>query len=537
MDQNIKIELGKDGVLLACIDMQGRSMNVFSMDLMDSLERLVIHVEEDPAVRAVVVTSGKSAFIAGADLAMVKMFTERARTDSHSELVGLCGRLGHIFRRLEKSGKPWVAAVNGLALGGGLELCLACHARVAADGPGVMLGLPEIKLGLLPGAGGTQRLPRLVGAALGLRMLLQGDPLKPAQALECGLVDEVVSADVLIDAARRKALAMADSPVIAMQPWDRVESSFDDGELDLTASGAHQRIAAGLRLSDDLIEKYPAYTAIMNCVIDGWTIPVDAALDHEMDIFVGLIQNRVAGNMILSLFLNRQRSLKAAPIALDPRTAKVAVIGEGGEAVASRLLLGRAKVVGPDELGAGDVAVRMNGTQAPAGTEVAWLTDGVAVGNARAGVWAAPKSEYGRAVEVVVDGEDAAGRDAALAVAQWLGADAVLVSRGATSYLESLAKVRAAARAAGCSEEEQLLAVSLAAIRTWLDKGVEDIELADSAAVVAGIAPAYSGGPFCYALQHGPESLRAWAEKARARDTALFAWPDGVVSLFAQATC
>lgn len=535
MDQNIKIELGKDGVLLACIDMQRRSMNVFSMDMMDSLERLIVHVEEDPAVRAVVVTSGKSAFIAGADLAMVKMFTERARTDSHSELVGLCGRLGRIFRRLEKSPKPWVAAVNGLALGGGLELCLACHARVAVDGLGLMLGLPEIKLGLLPGAGGTQRLPRLVGAPLGLRMLLQGDPLKPAQALSCGLVDEVVSADALLDTARRKALAMADSPLIAMQPWDRTGSSFDDGELALPAPGAHQRIAAALGLSDDLIEKYPAYTAIMNCVIDGWEIPVDAALDHEMDIFVGLIQNPVAGNMIRSLFLNRQRSLKAAPISLDPRTAKVAVIGEGGEAVAGRLSLGRAKVVGPDELGAGDVAVRLNGAKAPAGTEVVWLADGAVLSDAGAGVWAAPKSEYGRAVEVVVESDDAAARDAALAVVRWLGADAVLVSRGTTSYLESLSKVREAARAAGCSEEEQLLAVSLAAIRTWLDKGVEDIELADSSAVVAGIAPAYSGGPFCCALQHGPESLRAWAEKAQARDAALFAWPEGAASLFAQA--
>jgi len=152
MDQNIKIELGKDGVLTACIDMQGRSMNVFSMDMMDSLERLVVHMEQSPEVRAVVLTSGKSAFIAGADLAMVRMFTERARTDSHSALVELCGRLGRIFRRLEKNPKPWVAAVNGLALGGGLEVCLACHARVVSDGPGVMLGLPEIKLGLLPGA-------------------------------------------------------------------------------------------------------------------------------------------------------------------------------------------------------------------------------------------------------------------------------------------------------------------------------------------------------------------------------------------------
>jgi len=293
-----------------------------------------------------------------------------------------------------------------------------------------------------------------------------------------------------------------------------------------------------LGLPDELIEKCPAYTASMNCVIDGWVMPMDAAFDREMDIFVGLIQNPVAGNMIRSLFLNRQRSLKAAPIALDPRTAKVAVVGDGADAVAARIAAGRAKVVGPDELGTGDVAVRLNGAKPSRGIEVAWLTDAAAVlDDAHAGVWAAPKTEFGKAVEVVLDGNDAAARDAALAVVRWLGADAVLVSPGKASYLESLSRVREAARAAGCTEDEQLLAVSLAAIRTWLGHGIDDIELADSTAVVAGIAPAYSGGPFCSALQHGVDALHARATMAQARDAALFAWPEGASSLFARTAC
>lgn len=536
MDQNIRIELDRDGILLACIDMPGRSMNVFSMDMMDSLERLVVHVEGNPDVRAVVLTSGKSAFIAGADLAMISdVFDKRARSDSHAQLVELCGRLGRIFRRLERSPKPYVAAVNGLALGGGLELALACHARVVAEAPNVLLGLPEIKLGLLPGAGGTQRLPRLVGAGLGLRMLLDGNPLRPAAALECGLVDEVVPPGDLIAAARRRALLRLDRTT---PPWDRADANFDTGGFGFGTSDVRERIAQTFGLSDDTLAKYPAYTAIMNCVIEGWALPMDAALANEMDIFVNLIRNPVAGHMVRALFLNRQRSLKAAPIALDPRTAHVAVIGEGAEALAVRLAAGRAKVVVPEELGARDVAIRLNGARPARGVEIAWLSDGGAVlDHARAGVWAAPKTEYGRAVEVVIDNSgDPAARDAALAVARWLGADAVLVTRGQASCLESLSRVREAARAAGCSEEEQLLAVSLAAITSWLHEAIDDVEIADAAAVVAGIAPAHSGGPFCCALQYGLDSLRERADTAaRTRDRSLFGWPAGGEALFAAA--
>jgi 3-hydroxyacyl-CoA dehydrogenase/enoyl-CoA hydratase/3-hydroxybutyryl-CoA epimerase len=148
-DRDIRTVL-EDGVLIATIDMPGRSMNVFSVDLMDSVQSLLERAGCDDEVHAVVVASGKSAFLAGADLEMVKMFTERARVDSPAALHELCGRLGRLFRRLETLRKPFVAAINGLALGGGLELALACHERVAAENARV--GLPEIKLGLLPGA-------------------------------------------------------------------------------------------------------------------------------------------------------------------------------------------------------------------------------------------------------------------------------------------------------------------------------------------------------------------------------------------------
>ncbi|HJQ56309.1 MAG TPA: enoyl-CoA hydratase-related protein, partial [Vineibacter sp.] len=150
-DDNLRSVLGADGILTVCIDMPKRSMNVFSAGMMDSLQALLDHVENTPAVRGVVLSSAKPAFIAGADLDMIREFAERARSGTTDELNALFGRLGRLFRRLELSRKPYVAAISGLALGGGLEVALACHRRVAVDDAATQLGLPEIKLGLLPG--------------------------------------------------------------------------------------------------------------------------------------------------------------------------------------------------------------------------------------------------------------------------------------------------------------------------------------------------------------------------------------------------
>ena len=163
MTELIQTELGADGVLLATIDMPGRAMNVFSLELMNALDGLMDEVERNDAIRSVVLTSGKSSFLAGADLIMVRGYTECAGSASADEMFELCGRLGRQFVRLEESVKPWVAAVNGLAMGGGLELAMACRERLVTDKARTQLSLPEVRWGLLPGAGGTQRMPRLIG--------------------------------------------------------------------------------------------------------------------------------------------------------------------------------------------------------------------------------------------------------------------------------------------------------------------------------------------------------------------------------------
>ncbi|MCC2657955.1 MAG: hypothetical protein K0Q76_3063 [Panacagrimonas sp.] len=341
-DPNILTELDADGVLVATLDMPGRAMNVFSRSLMDSLTQLVKRAEEDTAVRAVVLTSGKATFLAGADLEMIQMFTQRARTGSTAELHELFGYLGRLFRRLELSPKPFVAAINGLALGGGLEVCLSCHARVVADDPAIQLGLPEIKLGLLPGAGGTQRLPRLVGTSKGMQMLLTGEPVAPAEALSLGLVHEMVPREQLIETAKRRARAM----VQPRAPWDQPGAKFDSRPFDFSdKAAAANEVAQAVGISDYQRRHYPAYQAILDCVIGGWSLPMTEGGEHEMRVFVELMRDAVAGNMVRTLFLNRQKAAKLGLL------APTSVLATGDDALLPRVKQAReqAKAAGLNE--------------------------------------------------------------------------------------------------------------------------------------------------------------------------------------------
>lgn len=421
-DPNIDTELDAEGVLLARIDMPGRAMNVFSRAMMDSLERLIARAETDPAVSAVVLTSGKSAFLAGADLEMIQMFTERGRSGNTEELNTLFGRLGRLFRRLERAPKPFVAAINGLALGGGLEVSLACHARVVADDPAILLGLPEIKLGLLPGAGGTQRLPRLIGTRKGLEMLLSGKPVAPAEALQLGLVDEVVPREHLIEVARRRALSIA----LPAARWDQDGASFQSAPFDFShPESAFAAIAAAVGITDYQLRHYPAYRAIMRCVVGGWNLAMTAASEHEMRVFVELMRDPVAGNMVRTLFLNRQKAAKLGLLASN------------------------------SPLATGDGAL-----------------------------------------------------------------------------LPRVQQAHSRVRSLECDEEERLLALALAALRSWSEGRVEHPEMADVAVVSAGLYPSYTGGPFNYARQRGLDDLRRRAQAALAKNAEVFELPAGVDRFF-----
>jgi 3-hydroxyacyl-CoA dehydrogenase/enoyl-CoA hydratase/3-hydroxybutyryl-CoA epimerase len=421
----IDTQLDADGVLLARIDMPGRAMNVFSRELMDELEQLMARAAEDSAVKAVVLTSGKAAFLAGADLEMIRMFTERARTGATEELHDLFGHLGRIFRRLELQPKPFVAAINGLALGGGLEVSMACQGRVVADDPAIQLGLPEVKLGLLPGAGGTQRLPRLVGITNGLRLLLTGEPVSPQEALRLGLVDEVVPADRLLEAARRRALALAAQQPHGQAPWDREGARFDSAPFDFSTASVYPAIAGAMGISDYHMLHYPAYRAIMQCVVGAWDMPMTMACEHEQCVFVKLMRDPVAGNMVRTLFLNKHKA------------AKLGLLGKD--------------------------------------------------------------SPY---------------------------------SAGPDSLLHRLGAARDQARGLNCDEPETLLAQALVALELWDQGGVEQPELADAAAVAAGLYPSYTGGPYTFLVQTGADRLRALATAAMQKDSRLFAVPAALDRFF-----
>jgi len=207
---NFKFDVDADGIALVTWDMADRSMNVINADVIEEMARLVEKVAADAAIKGAVITSGKPTFCAGADLTMLErmsaMFANMVRTQGEEAAAAFVfeesRKLSQLYRRIETCGKPWVAAINGTAMGGGFELALACHQRIAADNPKTRVGLPEIKIGLFPGAGGTQRIARMLPPADALQLLLKGDQLKTDRAKAMKLIDAIVPAADLEKAAK-----------------------------------------------------------------------------------------------------------------------------------------------------------------------------------------------------------------------------------------------------------------------------------------------------------------------------------------------
>ncbi len=221
---NFKVETDADGIALVTWDMPGKSMNVFTVEVMDELDKIIDATVADEKVKGVVFTSGKNAFSGGADLTMLKgMFEtiERERAadpaGAAQKLFDAAGRMTWLYRKIETNGKPWVSAINGTCMGGATELSLACHARVASNSPSVKIGLPEVKVGIFPGAGGTQRLPRLINAQDALQAMTTGSSFSASRAKALGLVAEVVEPENLVSAAK-ELLKKGVDPVA---PWDK----------------------------------------------------------------------------------------------------------------------------------------------------------------------------------------------------------------------------------------------------------------------------------------------------------------------------
>jgi 3-hydroxyacyl-CoA dehydrogenase/enoyl-CoA hydratase/3-hydroxybutyryl-CoA epimerase len=263
-----------DGIATLLWDDAARPVNVFNTVSIAALDAAVAQAAADASCRGVILASGKRGFVAGADLA------EIVELDDSARLTPWFDTLHGAFRRMERSGKPWVAAINGAALGGGLEIALACHGRVASVEAG-LIGLPEVRLGIFPGGGGTQRLPRLIGAAEGLRLILDGARLSPDQALAAGIVDAVVPAAELLDAAKAWLLAHPD----ATQPWDR--PGF---------------VVSGAATARPIGPGEPGIAAAQDCVLRGLALSVDAGLAIERAAIVALLLQPATRDRVRAAF-------------------------------------------------------------------------------------------------------------------------------------------------------------------------------------------------------------------------------------------
>ncbi|MCA1655902.1 MAG: enoyl-CoA hydratase/isomerase family protein [Pseudonocardiaceae bacterium] len=326
-NNTIRWDQDADGIVVLTMDDPNQSANTMNRDYAASMAATVDRLEaEKDNITGVVITSAKKTFFAGGDLKdMIEAKPEDAK-EGFDFITGIKAQL----RRLETLGKPVVAAINGAALGGGLEIALACHHRIAADVKGSQIGLPEVTLGLLPGGGGVTRTVRLMGiqSAL-LNVLLQGQRHKPAKALELGLVHELVPE---VDDLLPKAKEWIKVNPEAAQPWDVKGFKIPGG------SPSHPAFAANLPAFPANLRKQlkganmPAPRAILAAAIEGAQVDIDTALVIESRYLIELLSGQVAKNMIKAFFFDLQHinSGGSRPDGYEKFTArKVGVLGAG----------------------------------------------------------------------------------------------------------------------------------------------------------------------------------------------------------------
>lgn len=321
-----KYAVDTDGVCTLTIDQPDSATNVMDQNFIDSFRAALERAIADQGVRGIILTSAKTSFVAGADLKTLEA-TLTTKQDAKT-LFDRCWAFSSLLRWMETAGKPIVAALNGPALGGGFEIALACHQRIVADVRGMLVGLPEVGVGLLPGAGGTQRTLRLMGVSKALPLLLQGSQLKPEPAVEAGWIHAVVPADELLAAAKRWLVASPE----AVQPWDRKGFRIPGGNSPMLPDLAQLFMGTASTLQAATFHNLPAPLAITSCLYEGMQLPIDKALQVECKYFVKLNLDPVAGNMVRTIFINKSQADKLVrrPAAVETRKhAKIGVLGAG----------------------------------------------------------------------------------------------------------------------------------------------------------------------------------------------------------------
>ncbi|RYU93674.1 3-hydroxyacyl-CoA dehydrogenase NAD-binding domain-containing protein [Emticicia agri] len=332
MEINYKIE---NNVAIISWNMTTSPMNVLNDISIPEFESHLQSAYANPEVKGIIITSEKNEFIAGADVKMLLKNNDKDPAETYKFSL----EFNNIFRRLETCGKPVVAAMNGTALGGGYEVCLSCHYRIALNNPKAQIGLPEVQLGLLPGGGGTQRLPRIIGIEQALMLMVEGKRVSPKEAHTLGMVNDLAdSREELMEKAMKWILANPN----AIQPWDEIDKKTGavkarenykvPGGNVQSPTGARAFAGGTAMIMDKTKGNYPAPIEILSCVYEGLQVNMDRAIAVEVRHFVKVATSKEAKNLIGVMFLGKNEADKGASRPKDvPKTEvkKLGILGAG----------------------------------------------------------------------------------------------------------------------------------------------------------------------------------------------------------------
>jgi len=328
----IQFETDADGIATLTIDVPGQSMNVIGAEFIADLSAAIDRITGEEAIKGAVIRSGKdSGFMGGMDLKALPAMLAPG-PDGKADMASIFDKvfvLNALFRRLETRGKPIACAIEGTCIGGGFELAFACHYRVVGDSSKTQLGLPEIMIGLFPGGGGSQRLPRITGVQTALIYMLQGKLFRPAEAAMLKVVDAVVPQGSATDAAKAWVKANPDSSI---QPWDRKDFKFPGGAGGFNPAFIQTFIGAVPMTMKQTQRTMNAPIALLSAVYEGAQLPFDRAIRIESKYFAKVVSHPQARNMIRTLFVNKQAAERGARRPKgEPKapTTKLAMLGAG----------------------------------------------------------------------------------------------------------------------------------------------------------------------------------------------------------------
>jgi 3-hydroxyacyl-CoA dehydrogenase/enoyl-CoA hydratase/3-hydroxybutyryl-CoA epimerase len=332
MTNTLSFNIDSDGIALLTIDVPGQSMNVITPDFLSDLGNAIARIAGEGSIKGAVICSGKdSGFMAGMDLKYLSAMLREATSGDvdMKKLFDSVFTLNDLLRKLETCGKPVAAAIEGTAMGGGLELALACHRRVLSSNPKVQVGLPEILVGLFPGGGGSQRLPRLIGIQGALMYMLQGKSWRPAEAAAMKVVDELAEPGKTVEAAKAWVKA---NPGAYTQPWDVKGFKVPGGSGQFNPGFIQTMMAATVMTTKQTQRNMHAPHALLSAVYEGIQLPMDRAIRVESKYFAKVVADPQAGNMVRTLFVSKQAAERGArrPAGIEKApTRKLAMLGAG----------------------------------------------------------------------------------------------------------------------------------------------------------------------------------------------------------------